>query len=350
MLLGTIAGAYSPFHVSKDCSCFLHFSSRHTLSIPRTTHRPLSNRLIINHHNRIPSRSPPPEPKQLPASIARERHVSANERPAPSDNINPPLSPRTTTKTPNIPTHHRLAILVRDHIDLTIPPTSPTPASHANAMSRPTRSPHPTTTTTPSPIQHRRRKLLAFQTDITDLIPDTFMVNLSLGHYLGKLVAAKQASDDVWEMVKNRSHLAITAYYLFGRPLLTNRLLASLLDQDHFHLTTSPLSFEPASHRNFMHQPTRGPRLTTTPSPLQQLRRIIFSFHVDIVAYRGLSVFLWATTGDGHESAGCSRERGTTKTSQLPCRKAAIHSAADLGPDKRIGVPRNYHHEAARLV
>lgn len=234
----------------------------------------------------LASHSPPPEPKPLPANIARKRHVSANERPAPSDNINPPLSPRTTTKTPNIPTHHRLAIVVRDHIDLTILPTSPTPASHANAMSRPTRRPHTTTTTitTPSRIQHRRRKLLAFQTDITDLIPNTFMVRPSLGHYLGKLVAAKQASDDVWEMVKNRSHLAITAYYLFGRPRLTNWLLASLLDQDHSHLTTPPLSFEPASHRNFMHQPTRGPRLTTTtttttktttnPSPLQQLCRI----------------------------------------------------------------------------
>jgi hypothetical protein len=70
-------------------------------------------------------------------------------------------------------------------------------------MSRPTRSPHPTTTTTPSPIQHRRRKLLAFQIDITDLIFNTFMVNLSLGHYLVKLAAAKEAF-----------------YCLFGRPFL----------------------------------------------------------------------------------------------------------------------------------
>jgi hypothetical protein len=210
----------------------------------------------------LASHSPPPEPKPLPASIARKRHVSANERPAPSDNINPPLSPRTTAETPNIPAHHRLAIVVRGHIDLTTPPTSPTPASHANPMSRPTRSPQTTTTTTtPSPIRHRRRKLLAFQIDITDLIPNTFMVNLSLGYYLGKLVAAKQAFD---EMVKNRTHLAITAYCLFGRPLLTNRLLASLLDQDHFHLTTPPTSPTPASHRIFMYQPTRGPRLTTT--------------------------------------------------------------------------------------
>ena len=40
----------------------------------------------------LASHSPPPEPKPLPASIARKRHVSTNETPAPSDNINPPLS------------------------------------------------------------------------------------------------------------------------------------------------------------------------------------------------------------------------------------------------------------------
>ncbi|KAM0698809.1 hypothetical protein Q7P36_000853 [Cladosporium allicinum] len=105
----------------------------------------------------------PPVSKRVPANIARKRHVSTNEKPTPNDNNNP------------------------------------------------------------SSIQHRRRKLLAFQIDITDLIPNTFMVNFSLGHYLGKLAAAKQAFDDVWEMAKNRSHPAITAYCLFGRPLLTNR-------------------------------------------------------------------------------------------------------------------------------
>jgi hypothetical protein len=249
---------------------------------------------------RLARLSLPPVSKRVPANIARKRHVSANERPTPNDNDNNLFSdPTSTPQTPRIPDlHHR---------------------------------PHP--------------RYIHGQPFAWELPRETRSRQASIRRRLG---------DGQEPYSSGNNHILP-----FRQTLLTNPLLASLLDQDHFDLTTLPTSPTPASHRIFMYQPTRGPRLTTTTtttttttnaSSLQQLRRIIFSFHVDIVAYRGLSVFLWATTGDGHESAGCSRERGTTKTSQLPCRKAAIHSAADLGPDKRIGVPMNHHHEAARLV
>jgi hypothetical protein len=87
----------------------------------------------------LASHSPPPEPKPLPANIARKRHVSANERPAPSDNIQPPSQPKNNDEdakhTNSSPSSHTRSRPYRSHT----PPTSPTLASHANAMSRPTR-------------------------------------------------------------------------------------------------------------------------------------------------------------------------------------------------------------------
>ena len=56
----------------------------------------------------LASHSPPPETKPLPASIARKRHVSTNEKPTPNDNNNPFSDPTSTPQTPRIPNrHHR---------------------------------------------------------------------------------------------------------------------------------------------------------------------------------------------------------------------------------------------------